>query len=466
MSAAVWGQSSRDSYHLRWVGAGVLWIAAYCGHHRWWHQPHSWPRDPAHHHPDSRSISPSPPRTESQSPSQPTSHRKKERLSWGLPRGQSLINRPTRCENCLHRTWRWTLQWSMRVLRKTPPTAPLLRVSSCRALRTLLRWTHTQTCLFYFRLHLNFLATQKCLDFPSTLPLLPPPIIPATSAPKPQLPGSPSAHPQPSLCAVGSLYLGSQLHRLHRHPSAHQLHHPSTRSSLRRHQSAPWSHQPFFHHGSSLQRLHRGPPSGLWPGSRLASPAQSQNCLCPGSSLHLICPGSYCFLPGSFLHRHHPGLCGSSSSRVYVLRQSLHLYYLPANPSLSPFSIPRTLICPPPKSPSVPPFFLCGARSRLPGGWRSVTPQDWFHSPCALWPSFCLSLIVSLCSGVSSCYPHLRSPYTVSCIQFCVSLFGFVYVWVCLVPFYDGLPLCGLLKTVYLYSSSSFVHSCTTPWQL
>ncbi len=110
--------------------------------------------------------------------------------------------------------------------------------------------------------------------------------------------------------------------------------------------------------------------------------------------------------------------------------------------------------------------FLCGARSRLPGGWRSVTPQDCFHSPCALWPSFCLSLIVSLCSGVSSCYPHLRSPYTVSCIQFCVSLSGLVYVCVCLLPSYDGLPLCGLLKTVYtiffFFSVRSLLHHTVT----
>ncbi len=42
------------------------------------------------------------------------------------------------------------------------------------------------------------------LDFPHTLPLLPPPISPATSALPPLLPGSPSAHPQPTILAVGS----------------------------------------------------------------------------------------------------------------------------------------------------------------------------------------------------------------------------------------------------------------------
>ncbi len=130
--------------------------------------------------------------------------------------------------------------------------------------------------------------------------------------------------------------------------SALRLHLGLLHHLLRRHRSAPWSRQPFLHHGSFLRRLHCGPPSWLWPGSRLAPPAPSPSCLCPGSSLRLIRPGSYCFIPGSFLQLHHPGLCISSSSW-----SSGHLLNL----LQSPFSIPRPLLCPPPKSPSVTPFF-------------------------------------------------------------------------------------------------------------
>ncbi|XP_058606809.1 uncharacterized protein LOC131524086 [Onychostoma macrolepis] len=50
----------------------------------------------------------------------------------------------------------------------------------------------------------NYPEWPTYLDFPPTLPLLPPPIIPATSARPPLHPGSPSAHPQPTICAVGS----------------------------------------------------------------------------------------------------------------------------------------------------------------------------------------------------------------------------------------------------------------------
>ncbi|KAI2655727.1 FMRFamide-related peptides type HF-4 [Labeo rohita] len=61
------------------------------------------------------------------------------------------------------------------------------------------------------------------------------------------------------------------------------------RQRLRLSRSAPWSRQPFLHHGSSLRRLHRGSSSWLRSGSPSASPA----------------PGPSCFLLGSF-HLHHP----------------------------------------------------------------------------------------------------------------------------------------------------------------
>ncbi|KAL0164026.1 hypothetical protein M9458_039779, partial [Cirrhinus mrigala] len=44
---------------------------------------------------------------------------------------------------------------------------------------------------------------SACLDYPPTLTLLPHPLIPASAMP-PLSPDSPFAHPQPTICAVGS----------------------------------------------------------------------------------------------------------------------------------------------------------------------------------------------------------------------------------------------------------------------
>ncbi len=70
-----------------------------------------------------------------------------------------------------------------------------------------------------------------------------------------------------------------------------------------------------------------------------------------------------------------------------VLCQSLHLDCLPASPLLSPVTIPYLILCLPPKSPSIPPFFseVQGRAFREEG--RTVTVIDFclcFHSSCAL----------------------------------------------------------------------------------
>ncbi len=142
---------------------------------------------------------------------------------------------------------------------------------------------------------------------------------------------------------------------------------------LRHRWSAPWSQRPFLLHGSSLRRLHCGPPLWLWPGSRQAPPALGPSCLSPGSSL---------------LH-HLPSLCLPAPSRVSVLLLSLLLSSRPPLP------------------------FGCfyGVRTHLPGGGDmsgSWTCLCVFLLPmCSLWPSFSLTLIVDLIPGVSHLPPWL-----------------------------------------------------------
>ncbi|KAI2664008.1 Cell surface glycoprotein 1 [Labeo rohita] len=119
---------------------------------------------------------------------------------------------------------------------------------------------------------------------------LPPAQPPSSVAPaplrtsgSPPLPWSPEprAPPWPFGSSVSPWIFGS--------PSPPQL----LRQWLRLRRSAPWSRQPFLHHGSSLRRLHRGSSSWLRSGSLSASPA----------------PVPSCFLLGSSHLRHPPGQC-------------------------------------------------------------------------------------------------------------------------------------------------------------
>ncbi len=138
---------------------------------------------------------------------------------------------------------------------------------------------------------------------------------------------------------------------------------------LRRRQSAPLNRQPFLHHGSSLCRLHHGSPSWLWPGSCQGPAWLLLLQVPPVSSFHLVFPGFSCLCPGSSLHHLHPGFCVFSSSRMPVLHPNLHLYCLPAclpaSPLPSPVTTPHPLLCPPPKSPSVPPFVVKRRKAAL-----------------------------------------------------------------------------------------------------
>ncbi|KAI2647769.1 Calcium-transporting ATPase type 2C member 1 [Labeo rohita] len=150
--------------------------------------------------------------------------------------------------------------------------------------------------------HAEIYADMPPLLVPSTE--LPPPFLPSpiflASAPPPLSHGSPSAHPQPTICAVGSPRVchspsASWLEDPSSPPPASKSWTPSSPSSslvsasgfhlhlLVHRQSAPWSRQYFLHHGFSLRRFRHGPPSFLRPGSCLAPPAMGPFCFHPGS---------------------------------------------------------------------------------------------------------------------------------------------------------------------------------------
>ncbi len=128
------------------------------------------------------------------------------------------------------------------------------------------------------------------------------------------------------------------------------------------------------------------PPSWLWPGSCLTPPAPSPSYLCPGSSLRLLRPGCYCFIPGSF-NFHHPGICllsssWSSSNLLNLLQSSI--------------SIPRPLLCPPPKSLSVPPLFSAVQGRTFQEGGDPSHPRTVFipHVLCVTYFSLMFDCVI------------------------------------------------------------------------
>ncbi|KAI2653819.1 Cell surface glycoprotein 1 [Labeo rohita] len=123
----------------------------------------------------------------------------------------------------------------------------------------------------------------------SSLPLAQPPSSVAPAPPRTS--GSPDLRLRLGRQSLG-LRLGPPDPRCRPGSSALRLRLGLLRQLLRLCQSAPWSRQPFLHHGSSLHRLHRG-SSWLRSGSPSASPAL----------------GPSCFLLGSFHLRQPPGLC-------------------------------------------------------------------------------------------------------------------------------------------------------------
>ncbi len=209
--------------------------------------------------------------------------------------------------------------------------------------------------------------------------------------------------------------------------SALRLHLGLLHHLLRRHRSAPWSRQPFLHHGSFLRRLHCGPPSWLWPGSAwlLLLQVPPVSVLAPRSvwsalahTVSSLAPSSS-FTTLDSVYRPPPG--HPATSWIF----SNHLFH-PTSTPLSSSEVPLRYS-----------LFLCGARSRLLGGGRSVTPQDCFSfRMCSVWPTFPSCLIVSLCSGLSSHYPHLRSPYKLHSVQ-CFFVQSRLYTCVCCLPVMD-----------------------------
>ncbi len=186
----------------------------------------------------------------------------------------------------------------------------------------------------------SFIPSAPPLDSVALAPPWPPGSTPLRRSPAPSVPPRTSgSSPSPLLC--GSLSL----------PQAPP---PPAPPPL----VAPWSRRPSLHHGSSLRRLHRGPPSWLWPGSSLLlllriPPVSS---LAPPSVTSLV---SVSWPP--------PG-CSSSSWT-------------------------SALVPPPPLPLPLPlPSVFHGARTHLPGGGSNVTPLDCFVvfllPMCSLWPSF------------------------------------------------------------------------------
>ncbi|KAI2655843.1 Chromatin-remodeling ATPase INO80 [Labeo rohita] len=138
---------------------------------------------------------------------------------------------------------------------------------------------------------------SACLDFPLTLPLLPHPLIPASATP-PLSPDSPSAHPQPTICAVGSPRVclfpsrrGRRIPRLRLQPPSPGLHLDPPTQRLR---SGSWL--PPLHHGPSAHQLHWALLSlrlrlGLHSSSCASSPRTtgSVGLLPPFSSASVLC---------------------------------------------------------------------------------------------------------------------------------------------------------------------------------
>ncbi len=82
----------------------------------------------------------------------------------------------------------------------------------------------------------------------------------------------------------------------------------------------------------------------------------------------------------------------------------------------------------------------------------------------SVWPSFCLLLIVSLCSGVSHHYPHLRSPYKLHSVQcffvryrWCLRVVSTLLYWIN--------PM-WIIKDCLLLFFIFVRYSCTTPWHI
>ncbi|KAL0162624.1 hypothetical protein M9458_042020, partial [Cirrhinus mrigala] len=96
------------------------------------------------------------------------------------------------------------------------------------------------------------LELSTCLNFPPTLPLLSPSSSPAASALPPLFPDSPSAHPQPTICAVGSP-------RVCQSPLVSWLEDPSALPPASESQTPPWPSDPVAPPRLSAPRLHRRP---------------------------------------------------------------------------------------------------------------------------------------------------------------------------------------------------------------
>ncbi|KAI2650713.1 Protein PHOTOPERIOD-INDEPENDENT EARLY FLOWERING 1 [Labeo rohita] len=286
-----------------------------------------------------------------------------------------------------------------------------------------------------------------CLDFPPTLPLS---IVSAASVPPPLSPGSPSAHPQPTISAVGSLQVCQS-------PSVSWLEDPSSPPPASESQTPPRSSTQRLHPGSQLPHLHRRPlahqlhraPSFLRLHlGRSLSRLRLRTLLL---RLCLVAPSHWlCWAPPSLQLHLCPRLllfrCGPPELRLCLGRQSLglrldppdprsrpelsalrlhlrlHLHLLRHHQSLASGSLlsspwllplsspPWTLfivllpeVRPPPEPPPTMTLFplpFHAARSRLPGGGSNV------RDLCAIWTVYvCFSRCAHIWFFLSSFCP-------------------------------------------------------------
>ncbi|KAI2662036.1 Titin [Labeo rohita] len=266
-----------------------------------------------------------------------------------------------------------------------------------------------------------YVELPACLDFPPTLPMLCPPIVPVASVPPPLSPDSPAAYPQPTTCAV-------RLPQVCQSPSASWLEDPSSPPPASESRTPPWPSDP-----AAPPRL-SAPSSPLSPVDPLAPPGSLSLRLRLGwsSSRHRL---SDSIPPAVPRHSVPPAPLGSSlppalpqSSVAPALLQTSGSPprspepWFPPGPtrsSVSPriigSSSPHRAPPPPVPPPSVGPLEL----SALPPPWLlPPSAPPWATIMAAAWPSVSTMVPPSVGSALDPSASSLAPPFVVTILDF------------------------------------------------